>query len=204
MTASTRLVISALLIAAATSLIAQQGKGNQCTPEGVWYGGSVVAYRMTIIPAGPAGHFIAFAEGMYKNSVMTSTYAGEIAKAGDKYEGMTMALNTQDPEYASAPPPYKVLPDIAVGWMSMEMMDCNTIKNTLPFYGLYFGAPSEAGAGVWKPGTPWTGIDWVIGGKVPLVDPPDVDLIPVLTGDTKPIVETYHRILRTVNPALLH
>ncbi len=128
---------------------------------------------------------------------MTSTYAGEMVKVGDKFEGSVMALNTQDPEYSGLPP-YTTLPDIAVGWSSMEMLDCNTIKSTMPFLGLYLGAS------MWQPGTPWTGIAWLAGGKTPLVDPPDVDMIPVLTGDSKPIVETYHRVLRTVNPALLH
>ena len=177
--------------------MAQQGKGNQCTPEGVWYGGSVVAYRMTIIPAGPAGHYMTFAEGMYKNSVMTTMYTGEMVKTRDSYDGTLMALNTQDQEYAG-PPPYQQLPDIAAGSFSVEMMDCNTLKNTIPFYGLYFGSQ------IWKPGTPWTGIGWVARGKIPLVDPPDVDLVQALTGDTKPIVETYHRIARAVNPPLMH
>jgi hypothetical protein len=202
MRVSKSFVIGALLIASATSF-AQQGKGNQCTPDGVWYGGSKVAYRFTIIPAGPAGHYVTFAEGMYKNSVMTTMFAGELAKAGDKYEGTLMALNTQDPAYAG-PPPYAALPNIAVGWASIEMLDCNTMMNTIPFYGMYFGAPSQAGPGIWEPGTPWTGISWVEDGKVPFVDPPDVDLIVMATGDTKPIVETYHRVLRTVNPDLLH
>ena len=93
-------------------------------------------------------------------------------------------------------PNYK-MPDIIVGWNSMRLLDCNTIKNTIPFLGMYFGA------GIWKPGTPWTGINW-LRGKVPLLDPPDVDMIPVLTGDVKPIVETYHRVSTTINPYLLH
>ncbi len=197
MFASRNWLISALLISAGIMSSAQQGKGNECTPAGVWYGGSVVAYRMTIMPAGPAGHYVTLAEGMYKNSVLTTMYAGEMTKSGNKFEGTLMALNTQDPAYTGAPP-YQNLPDIAAGSFSVEMIDCNSLTNTIPFYGLYFGSQ------IWKPGTPWTGINWVASGKVPLVDPPDVDLVFALTGDTKPIVETYHRIARAVNPALLH
>jgi len=196
-------VMISLLFTLSASAFAQEGKGNDCTIAGVWYGGSVVAYRLTVIPAGPAGHYIVLGEGMYKNGVMSTTFTGESVKNGNRYEGNLMALTTQDPQYFN-PPPYTRLPDIAVGWASMEMTDCNTIQNTLPFYGLYFGAPSKAGLGIWEPGTPWSGINWVTNGKVPLADPPDVDLIPVLTGDTKPIVETYHRVMRTVNPTLLH
>jgi hypothetical protein len=118
-------------------------------------------------------------------------------KNGKVYEGPTMSLTTQDPAY-SGPPPFPTLPDLAVGWMSVEMVDCNTIKSTMPFLGVY------SGASIWQPGTPWTGINWMPNAKTPLVDPPDVDLIPVLTGDVKPIVETYRRLPQTVKPALLH
>ena len=176
---------------------AQQGKGSLCAPTGVWYGGSVVGYRITITPAGPAGHFTVLTEAMYKNTVMSTMWTGQIAKAGKIYEGSMSALNTQDPQYLN-PPPFTALPDIAAGWFTFELKDCNTLKSTIPFLGLYYGA------GIWQPGTPWTGISWLSNAKVPLIDPPDMDLIPFLTGDTKPIVESYHRVLNTVNPALLH
>ncbi len=197
------LLMIAFLLVSATNAFAQQGKGNDCTIAGVWYGGSVVAYKLTIIPAGPAGHYITIGEGMYKNSVMSTTFSGEAVKNGDKYEGTLMGLNTQDPQYLN-PPPFTALPDIAVGWTTVEMLDCNTVRNTIPFYGIYFGPPSPAGSGIWQPGTPSTGMNWVVGGKRPLLDPPDVDLIPILTGDTKPIIETYHRVPLAVNPTLLH
>lgn len=200
---SVALAVIALLLGVAAGAFAQQGKGNECTPSGVWYGGSVVAYQMTIIPGGPAGHYTTFAQGMYKNSVLNTVYAGEVVKNGNKYEGSLVALSTQDPEYLN-PPPFTKLPDINAGWASMELLDCNTLQNTIPFFGVYFGPPSPFGVGIWEPGTPWWGVNWVAKGKVPLLDQPDVDLIPILTNDTKPIVETYHRVSRTVNPALLH
>lgn len=189
--------IVAILFSLAAVSFAQQGKGCECTLAGVWYGGSVVGYRITITPAGPAGHYTVISEAMYKNSVMSTNWTGEISKKGKNYQGSLSALTTQDPAY-SGPPPFANLPDIAAGWFTFELLDCNTMKSVIPFLGLYNGA------GIWKPGTPWTGIDWTSGAKVPLIDPPDMDIIPFLTGDSKPIVETYHRVVQTVNPALLH
>jgi len=46
-----------------------------------------------------------------------------------------------------------------------------------------------------------TAAEWKTGGKVPLVDRPDVDLLDVLNGG-KPILGTYHRLPTTVTPAL--
>ena len=192
-----RSVLTLLVLLAVVPCLAQQGEGNECTPAGTWYGGSVVSYQMTVTPAGPAGHYNVTFQGMYKNSVMSTTFDGTVAKNGKAYEGALMALTTQDPVYLT-PPPYTNLPDITAGWFSMELVDCNTLRNTIPFLGLY------AGGFIWKPGTPWTGIGWAPNAKVPLISPPDLDLIPILTGDLKPIVETYHRLKQEVNPALLH
>ncbi len=197
------LMIALVILLAAISF-AQQGKGNYCTLAGTWYGGSVVSYQVTYVPAGPAGQYIVIAEGMYKSDVMNTAYTGIQKKSGaNRYQGSGMALVTQDPDFLNLPPIGK-LPDLMVGWFEVELLDCNTLKNTIPLLGMYIGKPTPPFAGIWKPGTPWSGIDWVVGGKAPLVDPPDVDMIPILTGDTKPIVETYHRLPATVNPSLLH
>lgn len=190
-------ILGLLVLPAVLPCFAQQGQGNECTPAGTWYGGSVVAYHMTITPAGPAGQYVVTAQGMYKNAVMTTLYAGIQTKNGKVYEGNGLSLSTQDPDFLNSPPIGK-LPDIIAGWFSMEMVDCNTIRNTIPFLGLYFGSL------IWLPGTPWTGIHWLPNAKIPLVSEPDVDLIPVLTGDVKPIVETYRRLPESINPALLH
>lgn len=141
---------------------------------------------------------------MYKDTVMNTMYAGVLVKNGKLFEGNGMSLTTRDPDFLKQPPIGK-LPDITVGWFSIEKVDCNTLKNTIPFLGIYFGSPVPGtSSGIWLPGTPWTGINWIPNAKIPLLDAPDVDLIPVLTGDVKPIVETYHRLPETVNPALLH
>jgi hypothetical protein len=170
--------------------------GNNCTIAGTWYGGSVVAYQLTITPSAPGGHYSFIFDPMYVNpqAPLAAKVTGELIKRGDVYEGSMLSLAG-----GTIPPDQNYqMPDLAVGWNSMQLLDCNTIKNTIPFFGLYFGA------GIWQPGTPWTGINWVSGGKVPLLDSPDVDLIPVLTGDVKPIVETYHRLQKTINPNLVH
>ena len=60
-----RLVV--FLVVAALPCLAQPGMGNDCTIAGTWYGGSVVAYQMTVTPTTPAGHYIVMAEPMYVN-----------------------------------------------------------------------------------------------------------------------------------------
>ena len=189
-----RLVV--FLVVAALPCLAQYGSViNNCTIEGTWYGGSTVAYQLTVIPSTPAGHYSFIFDPMYVDPQvpMAAKVTGELVKHGDVYEGSMFLLGGGN----QPPGPNYKMPDIIVGWNSMRLLDCNTIKNTIPFFGMYFGA------GIWQPGTPWTGINW-LRGKVPLLDPPDVDMIPVLTGDVKPIVETYHRVSTTINPYLLH
>jgi hypothetical protein len=183
--------ITALLLCGASLAFAQQGKGNECTPAGVWYGGSVVAYHMTIIPNGPAGHYIAYAKGIYNDSVLNSEYTGEYVKNGRKYEGSLMRLATTDSDFLK-PPPVGKMPDVYAGWTSLEMIDCNTLTNTIPFFGIYLAK------NIWQPG-----IVWMVSGKTPMLDPPDIDLLDVLVGG-QPIVETYHRLPSRVNPTLLH
>lgn len=186
------LLIASLLLAPAPCL-AQPGAGHACNPAGTWYGGSVVAYQMTLVPAVPAGHYTVTFQGFYKNSVMSTIVTGDLVKNGQRYEGSVLGLSTQDPDFLN-PPPVGKMPDLTVGWISLEMLDCNTIRNTIPFFGLY------AGAGIWAPGL--VGPVWT-DAKVPMVSPPDVDLLDVLAGG-QPILETYRRLPELVNPALLH
>jgi hypothetical protein len=63
------------------------------------------------------------------------------------------------------------MPDINAGWVSMKLVDCNTVSNVIPFFGMYFAA------NVWN------------SQKTPMIDAPDVDLLDILSND-KPIVET--------------
>ena len=184
------LVGSFLLLGVAAPGFAQQGPGNGCTPAGVWYGGSVVAYKLTVVPLVPAGHYTVTFEGMYTNSVMKTTYSGEVEKKGDVYEGSLLALTTQNPDFLT-PPPYEEMPDLVAGWMSLRMDDCNNMTNTMPFLGLY------SGAGIWQPGPVW------INAKKPMIDPPDLDLLVILTGGY-PVVESYRRLPNNVSPSLLH
>ena len=185
------LVVAVLLTS--SSLLSQEANRGwpKCDLSGSWYGGGSATYHMTVTPARQLGHYIVSFEGMYKNSVLNTLFNGELVKKGNRYEGSGMSLFTTDPAFLN-PPPIGKMPDIVAGWMFMEMTDCNTVKNTFPFLGMYFAG------NVWQPG-----ITWVTPGKVPLIDAPDVDLLDILTGG-KPIVETYHRLLNTVNPNLLH
>jgi hypothetical protein len=200
------LLFSAFLLAAAVlllpspSLLSEEVKHESqevkherpaCDLSGTWYGGSIVGYQMTITPSVQMDHYIALGEGMYKNSVMNTSYTGELVKRGKLYEGPLMQLTTSDPDFLNWPPPPK-MPDIVAAWSSLEMVDCNTIRNTIPFFGMYFAA------NIWQPG-----VVWVAQGKVPLIDAPDADLLDALAGG-KPIVETYHRLPKAVNPILLH
>jgi hypothetical protein len=186
------LVGSVLFLGVAAPGFAQQGVGNGCTPAGVWYGGSVVSYQLTIVPAVPAGEYTVFFEGMYKTSVMNTTYSGRVVKKGDVYEGSIMQLITQDDAFLDPPPIFK-MPDLNVAWISIRMPDCNSLTNTIPFFGLYLAS------GIWD-ATP--GIVW-LNTKVPLKDAPDVDLLNILSGG-HPVLETYHRLSSTVSPSLLH
>ncbi len=175
----------------ALPLAGQKPRREECQPDGVWYGGSVVAYQQTIVPAGRDGHYLVTAEGMYKEGVLSTVYSGELVKRGDRYEGPIMQLFTADSTFLK-PPPVGKMPDLNIGWGIIEQVDCNTLRNTIPFFGTYLAA------GIWQ-----RGLVWSAGGKRPLVDPPDVDLLNVLNGG-KPIVETYHRLPRAVEPKLLH
>ncbi|MGE5361456.1 MAG: hypothetical protein ACM3NQ_20755 [Bacteroidales bacterium] len=188
-----RAAIVVFVVLAAAPGFAQQGVGNECTPAGTWYGGSLTAYQMTIVPSVPAGHYTVTFQPFYKNSVINVALTGTLEKKGDAYEGSILALTSQDPAFLN-PPPAGTMPDLSAGWVSMRMADCNTINNVVPMYGLYFAAS------VWAPaigGPTWTNI------KKPLIDPPDVDLLEVIAGGY-PILETYKRLPNSVNPTLLH
>lgn len=177
----------------AVSCFAQQGMGNDCTLAGTWYGGSVTAYQLTVFPSTPAGHYTIMFQGIYKAAPINSVITGEVAKNGKVYEGSMLSLVGDDSFVTQPPATQGHMPDLEVGWVSMEMTDCNTIKNTIPFFGTYFGA------GIWTPGAP----NWVANGKNPMIDEPDLDLLNIISGGA-PIVETYHRLPNKVNPALLH
>ncbi len=175
---------------AAWPLAGQKPRREECLPDGVWYGGSVVAYQMTIVPGGRDGHYLVTAEGMYRSGALSTTVTGELFKKGDRYEGALMQLFTSDSAFLR-PPPAGKMPDIHAAWSVIRMVDCNTLETTITFYGVY------AAAQVWEPGVIWKA------GKRPLVDPPDVDLLNVVSGGT-PVTETYRRLPRTIDLGLLH
>jgi hypothetical protein len=186
------LTLAAGLLLGSPLLAETLGSPGACDLAGTWYGGSTVAYHMTIIPAAARDHYAVSFQGMYKNSVMNTVYTGQLARKHNRYEGPFMQLSTADPDFLN-PPPIGKLPDIIAGWSSMRLVDCNTIENRIPLFGVYFASS------VWQPASDGPTIDWT-GVKTPLVNPPDVDLLIPITGGS-PIVETYHRLL---DPLLLH
>lgn len=187
-----RQALAVVIALAATPCFAQQGAGNECTPAGVWYGGSLTAYQMTVTPVLPAGHYAVSSAGMYKTSALNTLINGELVKQGDRYEGSIMAL-TGDDHFLLPPAQFVKMPDLTVGWISMRLNDCNSITITVPFFGIYFGPT------MWAPNV----LGATFTDKVPLVDPPDIDMLDVLTGGF-PIVENYRRVPNGVNPLLLH
>ncbi len=186
-----KLTLAAGLLLSASQVLAEPGPPRSCDLAGTWYGGSVVAYQMTIVPAAAPGRYTVFFQGMYKNSVMNTAFTGELARKHDRYQGPFMQLSTSDPDFLN-PPPIGKLPNVVAGWTSMELVDCNTIENRIPLFGVYLSG------NIWQPG-----VVWATPGKTPLHDAPDVDLLDLLHGGS-PVVETYRRLPKTVNPALLH
>jgi len=124
---------------------------------------------------------------------MNTVYAGKVEKKGEFYVGSLMQLATNDTDFLN-PPPIGKMPDLNVVWseMQMQMVDCDTIKTTIPFFGYYFASH------LWQPG-----IVWNPKGKIPLFDVPDIDRLDMLAGGA-PIIESYHRVAESVNPKLLH
>ena len=158
---------------------------SDCGIAGTWHGGSVVAYQMTIIPTVWPDHYTVYADPMFTNGAKNTLYTGTLVRRGQLYEGSLLQMTSKDPAFATSPPTLGLMPDINAGWVSMKLVGCNTISNSIPFFGLYLS------------NSVWTGQ------KTPLIDAPDVDFLNVLNGG-RPIVEMYHRLPAKVNRALLH
>ena len=110
-----------LLILTALTCVAQPGMGNDCTIAGTWYGGSVVAYQMTVTPTTPAGHYIVMAEPMYVNpqAPLAAKYTGQLIKKADVYEGSILSLSG-DKSFINLPGTNPKMPDLEVGWETMQ------------------------------------------------------------------------------------
>ncbi|HXY41219.1 MAG TPA: hypothetical protein VEQ10_16210, partial [Vicinamibacteria bacterium] len=99
-----RAVVAAVLLLSSSPLLAEVDTPRSCDLTGTWYGGSIVAYQMTIVPAVPPGHYTVVAQGMYKNSVMNTAYTGELARKRNRYEGPLLQLTTGNPAFLNPPP----------------------------------------------------------------------------------------------------
>ena len=85
---------AALLLSVSAAMAEPAHPPRHCDLTGTWYGGSIVAYQMTIVPAGTSGRYSVVAEGMYKNSVINTIYTGLVARKHDRYQGPLMQLTT--------------------------------------------------------------------------------------------------------------
>ena len=141
---------------------------NNCSPVGTWYGGSDVKYVLTITPA--AGErFSVKAEVVLDMATIGvlgwTSWSGEFGKvSAGSYVGQYISMYTSSSEVPPPPSAYEL--DAVRGWM--RFIDCNNIKITYDFYGLYFDL-----------------------NKIPYVDPPDLSV------DPSGILETYHRMPTT-------
>ena len=139
-----------------------------CSPAGAWYGGSDVKYLLTITPA-TGEKFATRAEVLLNLPSLGLTgwtaWSGEFRKVkAGLYVGQYISLYTTSSE---VPPPansYEL--DDVRAWM--KFTDCDNIKITYDFYGLYFDL-----------------------NKVPFVDTPDFNV------DPSGILEIYHRMPTT-------
>jgi hypothetical protein len=64
----------------AVQCFAQKGIRDACTLAGTWFGGSVVAYQLTIVPDDPTVHYTIFFQGMYKAYALNTIVTGRIEK----------------------------------------------------------------------------------------------------------------------------
>ena len=167
------LVLSALAFAVPAGA---QGLGSGCDISGTWFGGSEgqPPYQFTIWPIGagrygamaqPAIGVPARADGAWTN------WTGELVKKDRLFDSYMIQFWVSAPT-AEAPDGVRELDAVH---SRMQLIDCNTIKNTVDVYGVYV------------PYTP---------DVVPFVDPFVFDIMAWLAAEfgMTEIEETYHRM----------
>lgn len=172
------LLLIGLFVLLSVSCVAQ-GYGKVCDITGTWLGGGDPAspsYQFTITPVA-AGRYSTFAQSVIDPGVRATDYTGELRKTGaTTYMQSALSLWEITPEAAEFY--YDTFgivvddlskPEVDAVYGTLEMIDCDTIQNTITWFGIY--VPMEEG-------------------KSAFVTEPDFDII-TLIGE--PIVETYHR-----------
>lgn len=140
-----------------------------CSPVGTWYGGSEVKYLGTIDPITGervSARFEVVGSLQSLGFAAWTSWSGQFSKAkAGLYVGQYISMYTNSFAFPPAPNSY----ELDAVHNSMEFIDCDNIKITYDFYGVYFDL-----------------------NKVPFVDPPDAG------GDIPGgFVETYHRVPST-------
>ncbi len=141
------------------------GNSASCSATGTWYGGSDVKYLMTITPI-TGERFTVTSQPLLAIASLGlpawTGWSGEFRRIStNRYVGHYTSLYTTS---SQVPPPadsYEL--DAVRGWM--EFADCNTIRITYDFYGLYFDL-----------------------NKAPFIDLPDISV------DASGILETFRRM----------
>jgi len=155
-----------------------QGLGSGCDISGTWFGGSEghPPYQFTIWPIG-AGRYGAMAQPALgvppRADGAWTNWTGELVKSGQQFDSYMIQF------WVSAPPE---VAEIDAVHSRMQLVDCNTIKNTVDVYGVYVPYRPEV---------------------VPFVDPFDFDIMAYLAAELgmTAIEETYHRMpVGTVPP----
>jgi hypothetical protein len=155
---------------------------KECSPVGVWYGGSDFKYMLTIIPPNthvnhivgkgtPATEdtFLIRYEAVYPNAAWGyeawTSWSGQLVrnKDGRRYLGQSISRYTTSPE--AQPPSGSFELDAVRNWN--EFVNCDTIRSTIDFFGAYFDL-----------------------NRVPFVDAPDLNYLP----PEGKIIETCHRM----------
>lgn len=158
-----------------------QGVGTNCDISGTWYGGSDpnTPYLWTMTPMA-GGRYSSVAQQAFPFSLMPQ-YAGvtnwsiDVNKLNAReYEAYGMSYWV----YRWADLNQPQLPELDVVRSHIQFVDCNTIKNTIDVFVVYFAFDSAT--------------------MTPFVTPADVDVLAEFN-DGAPIVETYHRMPTTLS-----
>jgi len=178
------IVIAVLLAIGGTCL----AHARACDPNGTWIGGggSVPSYRLTV-SLQLSGRYSVEYQQLYTFSSADfgypwfTTWQGEWHKIrANRYEAYAFFNNQITPEIAAIYADMGIIltegdltiPELDGIWGHVMMLDCNTLRSTIEWYGVYI--PLSAG-------------------KIAFVTPPDGEIIQDFNGGT-PIVETYHRV----------
>ena len=181
------LIVIAVLLAIGGTCFAQS-TGRACDPSGTWIGGGgpVPSYRLTVTLQ-PSGRYSVEYQQLYSFSTADlgspwfTTWQGEWHKLrANKYEGYAFFNNQITREIAVIYADLGItlteddlaIPELDGIWEHVVMLDCNTLRGTIEWYGVYI--PLTAG-------------------KIPFVTPPDGEIIQDFNGGA-PMVETYHRV----------